>query len=261
MTGKIIAALVLLAALSGACAANTWYVSPVGSPSGNGTINQPWDLQTALNQPPSVQPGDLIYMRGGTYSTANYNGFQNNLNGSASAPIVVRNYPGERAQIDGLINAYALYDSGSYTWWWGIEFMSSNTFRITGQTYGWSATGIFMAGSGNKYINCVVHDTQGGFYGYSASPNNEIYGNLIYYNGFAGSDRNHGHNIYLQNSTGTKWVTDNIDFDAADEGMQIYGSGNADVIGFDVEGNAFFNNSSWPFCPLPIPALTTRTTC
>jgi len=253
MIRKVIATFVLLLALCGACEANTWYVSPAGSPVGNGTINNPWDLQTALNQPPSVQPGDLIYMLGGTYSTANYNGFQNNLKGSASAPIIVRNYPGERAQIDGLINAYALYDSGSYTWWWGIEFMSSNTFRITGQTYGWSAVGIYMTGSGNKYINCVVHDTQGGFYGYNASPNDEIYGNMIYYNGFAGSDRNHGHNIYLQNITGMKWVTDNIDFDAADEGMQIYGSGNADVIGFDVEGNAVFNNSSWPSATVSYP--------
>lgn len=251
---NFIGTVVLVLIFCGICRANTWYVSPSGSSKGDGTMSAPWDLQTALNQPPSVQPGDTIYMLGGTYFTTNHNGFQDNLKGSPTAPIIIRNYAGQRAQIDGLIDAYAVYDNGSYVWWWGIEIMSSNTFRITGQTYGWSAIGVAMNGPGNKYINCIVHDTQGGYYGYNASPDNEIYGNLIYYNGFSGTDRNHGHNLYLQNISGKKWVTDNIIFDAADEGMQVYGSGNASVVNFHIEGNTFFNNSSWPYATQTYPS-------
>src|SRR5206468_12234949 len=73
-----------------ACA-NQHYVAPTGSASGDGTLGNPWDLQTALNQPASVQPGDCIWLRGGTYSAS---GFFNKLTGTASAPIIVRQYPG-----------------------------------------------------------------------------------------------------------------------------------------------------------------------
>jgi hypothetical protein len=68
-----------------------------GSSSGNGSINNPWDLQTALNQPSSVQPGATIYLRGGIYRGK----FVSQLSGSQSAPIVVRSYPGEWAVLDG----------------------------------------------------------------------------------------------------------------------------------------------------------------
>src|SRR5437016_11122256 len=58
--------------------ATDFYVSPNGSANGNGSINSPWDLQTALLQPAAVRPGDVIWMRGGTYAGNYYSG----LNGS-----------------------------------------------------------------------------------------------------------------------------------------------------------------------------------
>src|SRR5262249_10500020 len=42
-----------------------YFASPGGSPSGDGSVSNPWDLQTALNQPSSVHPGDTIWLRGG----------------------------------------------------------------------------------------------------------------------------------------------------------------------------------------------------
>jgi hypothetical protein len=71
-------------------------VATNGSSSGNGSINNPWNLRTALNQPASVQPGSTIYLRGGTYTGT----FTSSLAGTAAAPIVVRSYPGEWARID-----------------------------------------------------------------------------------------------------------------------------------------------------------------
>src|SRR4051794_19137990 len=47
-----------------------WYAAPNGSATGQGTINSPWDLATAVKGGPnsaSVQPGDTIWVRGGTY--------------------------------------------------------------------------------------------------------------------------------------------------------------------------------------------------
>ena len=93
--GARIAALALGAA--GPLLASDFYVAPAGSPSGNGSIGSPWDLQTALNQPSAVHAGDTIWLRGGTYTGH----FTSNLNGSSSTPIIVRQYAGERATIDG----------------------------------------------------------------------------------------------------------------------------------------------------------------
>jgi hypothetical protein len=75
----------------------SFYAAPNGSPSGNGSITSPWDLQTALSHPLAVLPGDTIYLRGGTYRGA----FTGNLRGTATARITVRSYPGEWAKIDG----------------------------------------------------------------------------------------------------------------------------------------------------------------
>ncbi len=79
-------------------AAADFYVSPTASASGTGSIGNPWKLQTALNHPSAVKPGDTIWLRGGTYTGAP---FTSNLNGTSASPIIVRQYPGERATIDG----------------------------------------------------------------------------------------------------------------------------------------------------------------
>src|SRR5207247_6620355 len=83
-----------------------YYVTPSGSASGDGSAGQPWNLATALaGGGGRVQPGDTIWVRSGTYRGQ----FINSLNGTASTLIVVRQYPGERATIDG-----NLVISGSY---------------------------------------------------------------------------------------------------------------------------------------------------
>ena len=73
--------------------ATDFYVAPNASSSGNGSLNSPWKLQTALDQPSSVHAGDTIWLRGGTY----VGHFTSNLNGTSSNAIVVRQYAGERA--------------------------------------------------------------------------------------------------------------------------------------------------------------------
>ncbi len=74
-----------------------FYVAPNGSKGGTGSLASPWDLQTALQQPAAVHPGDTIWLRGGRYVGT----FRSFLTGSPSSPIKVRQYPGERATLDG----------------------------------------------------------------------------------------------------------------------------------------------------------------
>ncbi len=71
--------------------------------------------------------------------------------------------------------------------------------------------------------------------------NAEIYGSLSYFNGWEAPDRGHGHNIYAQNQTGTKKITDTILFSGFSHNIHIYGSSSAFLNNFDIEGITTFN--------------------
>ena len=239
---------VAVAGGSGA-ARKQWFVSPSGRALGAGTQDDALDLPAALSGASGrIHAGDTVWLRGGTYRPPNPNGFNCTIAGTAAAPIVIRNYQGERATIDGKGSEITLSANGGYVWFWGLEIMDSNTTRTTNQTGGVhpNAYGVGVYAPGVRFINNVVHDTAQGFSAYDASSDSVFYGNLSYYNGFVAPDRNHGHGVYMQNATGTKLVQDNIVGDNADEGFQIYGSGNANVVGFRISGNAAYNSSSWP---------------
>ncbi len=64
----------------------------------------------------------------------------------------------------------------------------------------------------------------------------ELYGSLIYNNGFQGPTRGHGHGIYVQNDQGTKLIKDNILFNGFGYGIHAYGEGGR-TNGLHIEGN------------------------
>ena len=112
----------------------TWIVSPAGLDSNAGTLNSPWSLNKAIL---SVNPGDVVYLRGGTYPGY----FTLYRNGSLDYRITFQNYAGESPVIDGsgktsnpanawdekknLINVY-----GRSITFRGIEFINSAGFAI-----------------------------------------------------------------------------------------------------------------------------------
>ncbi|MGA2716917.1 MAG: hypothetical protein ABSG41_27840, partial [Bryobacteraceae bacterium] len=223
------------------------YVSPQGTPTGDGSIGNPWDLQTALYQPAAVQPGDTIWLRGGTYG--NGSGiYYSRLVGTSALPIVVRQFPGERATIDGWLQVGCCDQNpqpskGAYVWFWGLEFASSVTDR-TGTPSGGSAIldAVDTWAPGTKFINNIVHDSRVGISMWKEAVGSEAYGNVIYFNGFQASDRGHGHGFYVQNQAPTMNITNNIMFDQFDNGMQFYGTAAAYEMNLAVQGNISFNN-------------------
>jgi cysteine-rich repeat protein len=76
--------------------ATDFYAATTGSGAGDGSIGNPWDLATALHHPAAVQPGDTIWVRGGTYDGAH----TSLLTGSEGVPITVRAYRRERVVLD-----------------------------------------------------------------------------------------------------------------------------------------------------------------
>jgi hypothetical protein len=240
---------------SAAAAAADFYVSTNGTSStatGTGTIGNPWNLATALAGPAAIQPGDSIWLRGGTYTGR----FLSLLAGSPAAPIRVGPYPGERALLDGGAGPLqsTLSISGQYTWYQGLEIFSSDPKRRSSQNG--SAPTDLNRGScigiaqdaphpGIKLINMVLHDGTDAIGSFESHQDAEIYGNLIYNNGWDGaSDRSHGNGVYAQNRTGAKRIADNLIFNNYAEGIQIYGSAAAALDNIEVTGNAIFGNGS-----------------
>ena len=231
-----------------------FYVATNGGPRGDGSLQNPWDLDTALSQPETVRPGSTIWIRGGVYG----NGltiFRSKLVGAERAPIIVRQYPGERATINGGLQIGCCDqdphpEQGAFTWFWGLEFTSTITDR-TGIPASDSdlATSVLVNAvdswaPGTRLINLVVHDTRQGLGVWQEAVNSEIYGNLIYYNGFQASDRGHGHGMYIQNNDGQKLIADNIVFSQFAVGIHGYGTSAAHVRNITEDGNIVFNNGA-----------------
>ena len=197
------------------------YASPRGTAVGPGTRDAPWDLRTALA---CADEGDTVWLRAGVYSGL----FATALRGTATAPIVFRQYPGERATIDGTLRA-----DGAYLVFWGFEIMQSAP-----STYGLQANTSF-----GRFINLVIHDAgDQGISFWTPGEDAELYGCIVYNNG---THENLDHGVYVHNVIGTKHITGNVFFDNYARGIQVYASHNNELVrNVRIEGNISFNNGS-----------------
>ncbi len=221
-----------------------WFAAPGGSPSGDGS-RAPWDLATALaGATGKVQPGDTIWLRAGTYVGS----FRSALAGTAAAPIVVRQYPGERAILDGASSANeTLIVDGAWTTFWGFEITNSGTGRFCSSCLGLRPTGVYVRSTANvKFVNLIIHDTGHGFFTENTAHNVEIYGAIIYDGGSTNSTRSDGHGVYVENDgIGTKRVRDNVIFNMFGFGLHAYtGSSNNALKNLTLEGNVVFDNGT-----------------
>src|SRR3989344_191660 len=202
-----------------------YYASSNGSAGGNGSITNPWDLASVLNGARGViKPGDLIWLRGGTYR-APTKGFSSSLAGNISSPIIVRAYPGERVTIDG---AFGI--GGSDTWFWGIEITTTTPapsvatweeYRALVNSGLYPSADLVITGPRTKLINSLYHNTYGGGSYSSGAYDSEVYGSLLYENGFEARD----HALYTQNNQGKKDIIDNIIWGHLGYGIHVYGGG------------------------------------
>ncbi len=221
-----------------------WFAAPSGSSGGDGS-RRPWDLQTALNGGHgAVQPGDTIWLRGGTYSGT----FTTTLAGTSGAPIVVRQYRGERATIDGGAATLETFTvDGQWAAYWGFEIMQSGTARFCDNCIGLRPTGVYVRNAHDvKLVNLIVHDVGHGIFTEPAAHNIEIYGWIIYDGGNDNAIRSDGHGIYIKNDgTGWKTVRDNVVFNQFGFGIHAFtGFGTGALKNLIFDGNALFNNGT-----------------
>lgn len=219
-----------------------YYVAPApyGTDAGDGTNAAPWDLATALagGHGNRIQPGDTVWLRAGVYRGL----FRTTLDGSAAAPIVFRQYPGERARIDGTLAA-----GGAYLTFWGFEIFQSAAATSTDR--------LLEANTDHgRFVNLVLHDA--GISGVSMSADAgagaELYGSIVYNNG---RHDNVDHGIYAHNATaGRKFITDNVFFNNCARGIQVYDDGPV-VRDVSVIGNVSFDNGTLSCASTPVNLL------
>jgi hypothetical protein len=171
--------------------ANEWHVSVEGSPFGDGSQENPWDLATALSST-FVQPGHTVWLAGGTY----YGPFVKPAipSGLENKPIIYRALPGQRVTLTAdKMERIVLRNNADYVWFWDLEV------TIDGEEYlgSWGNAVKQDEGKGAKYINMVVHDcpNRSGFF--VAGVGTEFYGCLSYQNGRWADGLSHG--LYCQN--------------------------------------------------------------
>jgi parallel beta-helix repeat protein len=201
------------------------YVAASARADGIGSLDRPWTLAAALEGADgSVSPGDTVWLRGGIYRGA----FRTSLEGAPGRWIVFRQFPGERATIDGTLRA-----DGAYLAFWGFEIMQS-----TPSTYGLEANTDY-----GRFIDLVIHDAgKQGILFWTPGVDAELYGCIVYNNG---THERLDHGVYVHNEEGTKRLVDNVFFNNLGVGIHVYASHKNPVIrNVRVEGNVAFNNGA-----------------
>lgn len=215
-----------------------YFIAPTGLQINAGSISSPWSIQYGLSNS-TVVAGDTIYLRGGTYGTGGSYSVTATVAGTLGNPVTIRQYPYERAVING-----AVYASGNYQIHQGYEIYNSATATRTNAS-SVLGPGLNLTGVGCKAINMVVHDVgNAGIWWPQSATTSEIYGCVMWGVGLYDTDDGNsirGTAIYGQNQTGTRTVRNNLSFKNFSGGMKAY----AETVyanGFTFDGNVTWWN-------------------
>lgn len=219
--------------------AKVFHVAVGGKATNDGSVAAPIDLATALSYDGPVAAGDTVWLHGGVYKGA----FKSNLRGAEDAPILVRQFPGEHATIDsGTSDEPALTVDGGWTWYWGFEVMSSEPRRASPENAAPKRrVGVWSTASNVRFINLVIHDLAGGIHLEQGSSNVEMYGNVVYYNGWQGPEDPHGSAIEAQGANDALYLRENIVFRQMRNGIEVLNTSHAAI---HLEGNVAFDNGT-----------------
>jgi len=236
MRQSMLSLLMVLLAACGVAGADEIYVSPTGTPQGDGTRAKPLDIFTALGKASPAQPGDTILLLGGTYE-GRMKGIQRvpfelAVSGSAEKPIIVRPVPGQSAHLNGAASV-----TSSFTHYIGLDIGDLLWDRFREKHRVPTAVNV-TAGRGAKFINCNIFGGSMGSGVWRGAVDFEMYGCLIHDFGSMSrkGGRGHGHAVYTQNSTGTKRYEHNVFYRGCGWNFDIYTQG-GQIVGFDVIEN------------------------
>jgi parallel beta-helix repeat protein len=241
-----------------------FYVATNGSDSNPGTIDQPF--ATVPHAISLVQPGELIYIRGGTYTPAE-SFFFSGINGLEGQMIRVFAYPGEKPIFDFSLDldtnqGWGLYES-SYWHIKGIAIYNahdvgmrirnnSNYNIIEDMEFAFNEENGFAVhtfSTNNLILNNVSHhnydpdrhgeDADGYVVGTNAI-DNTLRGNIAHDNSDDGFDLWESINTTLEGN-----VAYSNGFDLWGEGANFNGDGNGYKLGQGIGGHLLIGNIGW----------------
>ncbi|MBO0881440.1 MAG: DUF4082 domain-containing protein [Mycobacterium sp.] len=225
---------------------STFYVSPTGSDSNNGSAQAP--LQTLQQAANKVNPGDTVDVLPGNYAGF-IMGWDSPQSGTAAAPITFQADPAAPAG-SVVINARNNKTAVGIDLEPGCNYITISGFTVQGAggiaTYPNQGSGIKVTGNNDVVINNTVTGLNYGFGIIADNANNVVVGNNTI-SGIGGhGNEDYGHGIYISGSTDGAVVQENVIHDNDDIGIHINGDisegGTGLVTHALIEGNQIYNN-------------------
>ena len=225
-----------------------------GTPNGNGTMQKPWDLQTALSQKPDVVNGnDTIWIHGGIYNGR----YSSTLKSTKTNKyITVAPYNNEKVILNGNVDSkkgavlnvtstQVIFRDFEITW---LGKFSRNEVDLDFR----NSAGIYhTSGENCKFYNLIIHDNPGlGFGSWKQTGGTIIENCVIYFNGWvAKNGKGRGEGMYVQNTKdNTRIIKNNIIFANYYKGIEVWSAGrNKDfqfVKNINLEHNIIFNSGT-----------------
>ena len=220
-----------------------WFVSTHGLPTGNGSISNPWDMETALaGGRGNITPGDTVFFRQGVYEPRKR--INCTLQGDGSNHIVCRPFEKEAVVIDLITNGphYQFVILGKDTQWRNINWTNSGQqSRIAGDI---TRGTVRVEGDGIQIINCIFDNLRVGMSWWMPAEGGLVYGCIFINNGWEEpSGKRRGHGLYLQNTNvAPKFVRNNVIVSNFSYGLHGFGSGNAHIFNIHAIENVMHGN-------------------
>ncbi|MFD2915878.1 right-handed parallel beta-helix repeat-containing protein [Psychroserpens luteus] len=224
-----------------------------GATLGNGSLAQPWDLQTALNQKTSiVNSGDTIWIHEGVYNGKFVSSLQSL---KPNQYITVSGFKDDKVVLNGNVNSpsKAVLEVKSQQVIFKnfeVTFLGDYARHVRDLSF-IRADGInHTSGQDSKFINLTIHNNPGsGFGSWKHTGGTIIYGCKIFNNGFFSEVRGRGAGIYVQNiSDKTRIIKNNIIFNNYYMGIEVWSASkkanSSYVKNMLLQNNIIFNNGS-----------------
>lgn len=189
----LLAALVALAALPCPSSARTITIQPAVSGSSE-------EFETVAN---TLQPGDTLVLRGGTYSQTARRAVT--VNGTAQAPVVIRSAPGESALLTRPLNNMDTQNN--------IELVNCNHLVLHGLRFEGGSIGVrFIGGDHITVEHCEVFGTGNNAMAMNnaSSTGLVIRNNELHHTGLSTSGTTEGEGIYVGCNNATCSITNSL---------------------------------------------------
>jgi len=256
MTFRLLLYMSLVAQIS--LAQNIFHVVPDGkllegnAISSKGSINNPWNLQIALNHPKALKPGDTIFLHGGIYNGR----FTSKLKGTKDKRITVIPYNSQKVILNGNIKSQqdgVLIVKGPYVDFVDLEITWLGDFSRNQNDPDFQVCAglVHLSGVDCRFYGLKIHDNPGLGIGFWKHGGASVVENcIIYNNGFISKDgKGRGEGIYVQNkSDQIKYIRNTIIYNNYYKGVEVWSAGKRKDFEFvkniTLDGNIIFNSGS-----------------